>query len=126
MRRVADGPGFVSWNARWLVDPHSAVNTNKRQLRRRWLDVGKVVLLQETHWTTADKAIWTTLFPAATVIGTETEHSAGGVAIIAPPGVRIVRHQIVVPGYAILAEVLFREHPMSVLRILVSSTWSTR
>ena len=28
-RRCTEGPGFVSWNARWLVDPHSVQNIQK-------------------------------------------------------------------------------------------------
>ena len=37
-----EGPGFVSWNARWLVDTHSVQNVLKKQRIRRWLDAGEV------------------------------------------------------------------------------------
>ena len=124
--QTADGPGIVSWNAKWLVDPHSAPNTNKRQLIRRWLDAGKIVLLQETHWTLADKAKWSTLFPAATIIGSETENSAGGVAIIVAPEVRFVRHRIVVPGYAIRTSRSTLQGAPDESTIVVSPAWSTR
>ena len=53
-RSASEGPGSASWNVRWLVDPHSVQNILKRQRIRRWLDAGRITLLQETHWETAD------------------------------------------------------------------------
>ena len=34
-RNGAEGPGFVSWNVRWLIDPHTVQNISKRQCIRR-------------------------------------------------------------------------------------------
>ena len=42
------GPSSVSWSVRWMVDPHTAQNNAKRLRIRRWLDAGKIVMLQET------------------------------------------------------------------------------
>ena len=114
-RSGTEGSGFVSWNARWLVDARSVQNVPKKQRIRRWLDAGKVVFQQEMHWETVDLAVWETLFPAATIIASEAVHRAGGVAIIVPPAVEIIREHTLVPGYAILAELRYRGQAIRVL-----------
>ena len=67
-RHVQAGVRLASWNLRWLVSPHTDQAAGKRALVRRWLEAGRIVLLQETHWTAADLAVWETAFPAATVL----------------------------------------------------------
>ena len=114
-RNAAEGPGFASWNVRWLVDPHSAQNIRKRQRIRRWLDAGKVTLLQETHWETADLAVWENMFPAATIVASEADRGAGGVAIVVPPSVEVTHHQVIAPGYAVMADLRYRGQPFRVL-----------
>ena len=47
----------VSWNCRWLVDPDADDNRAKRALIRGWLDHGRIVVLQETHWSDLDERI---------------------------------------------------------------------
>jgi hypothetical protein len=42
-------PGIVTWSARWMADPRTNANIAKRNRIRRWLDRGRIVLLQETH-----------------------------------------------------------------------------
>ena len=100
---------------RWLVDPHSAQNIRKRQRIRRWLDAGKVTLLQETHWETADLVVWENMFPAATIVASEAHRGAGGVAIVVPPSVEVTHHQVIVAGYAVIADLRYRGQPFRVL-----------
>ena len=100
----SSGPSFVSWNVRWMVDPHTTQNNAKRLRIRRWLDAGKIVMLQETHWSAADSAIWANPFHAATTLASTSGGPGGGVAIIIPPGVSITGRREVVPGYAITAD----------------------
>ena len=115
MHSREEGPGFVSWNVRWLIDPHSVQNIPKRQRIRRWLDAGKVILLRETHWETADLKVWENLFPAATIIASEAVDGAGGMAILIPPSVEIIHKRTLVPGYAVMAEFRYRGQPIRVL-----------
>ena len=96
-RSATEGPGFASWNVRWLIDPHSVQNILKRQRIRRWLDAGEITLLQETHWEASDLAVWENLFPAATFVASEADNGAGGVAIIIPPSVEITHRRVIVP-----------------------------
>ena len=114
-RCATEGPGFAPWNVKWLVDPHSVQNILKRQRIRRWLDAGKITLLQETHWETSDLAVWETLFPAATIVASEAASGAGGVAIIVPPSVEVTHNRVIVPGYAIMADLRYREQSFRVL-----------
>ena len=114
-RSASEGPGFASWNVRWLVDPHSVQNILKRQRVRRWIDAGKIILLQETHWETADLAVWENMFPAATIVASEADRGAGGVAIIVPPSAEVTHKQVIASGYAVMADLRYREQPFRVL-----------
>ena len=78
-------------------------NHAKRDRIRRWLDAGRVVLLQETHWSLADSSVWSHLFPAAAVRASVAPGGVGGVAIIVPSGISITSELEVVPGYALAA-----------------------
>ena len=78
---------------------------------RRW----EITLLQETHWEASDLAVWENLFPAATIVASEADNGAGGVAIIIPPSVEITHRRVIVPGYAVMADLRFREQPIRVL-----------
>ena len=49
---------IISWNARWIVDPHSGPSASKRELISRLLSKGYIVCLQETHWLAEDAALW--------------------------------------------------------------------
>ena len=57
-RRTNRGWRFAVWNSRWLISPHTDKAAQKRAIIRKWLDAGRVVLLQETHWQRCDIAIW--------------------------------------------------------------------
>ena len=73
------GLAIASWNVRWAVSPHTPQAAAKREQLRRWLERGRPVLLQETHWRREDEAVWRTLLPAATVIAaTATDGPRGG------------------------------------------------
>ena len=48
----------LSWNIRWIVDPHSEASAAKRSLLSRLLAKGYVICIQETHWSAADAAVW--------------------------------------------------------------------
>ena len=61
----AAGLRLASWNLRWMVSPHTAQNAAKRNAIRQWLEAGRTVLLQETHWSPEDQAVWGARFPAA-------------------------------------------------------------
>ena len=97
--------GIVTWNARWLIDPDSQQNHDKRNRIRRWLDAGRIVLLQETHWSTSDSSVWDRLFPGATVRASPAVGGAGGVAILVPASLRLTEAREIEPGYAIAARV---------------------
>ena len=90
-------------------------NIQKKQRIRRWLDAGRIVLLQETHWETPDLAVWENLLPAATVFASEAVNNSGGVAIIIPPSTEIIQRQILVPGYAIAVDLTYRGQTIRVL-----------
>ena len=49
-RLLGKGAGVACWNARWMVDKSSDAVSRKREAVRGWLDRGRVVALQETHW----------------------------------------------------------------------------
>ena len=88
---IGQGARLASWNVRWMVSPHTAQNASKRATIRHWLDAGRLVLLQETHWDAADCAIWASAFPAATAYATPAGRGPrggpqGGVAAIVPLG----------------------------------------
>ena len=60
--------GLISWNVRSMADQHTNVNQAKRNRIRRWLDAGRIVLLQETHWDQGHAAAWSQIFPAAALV----------------------------------------------------------
>ena len=85
------GIRLACWNLHWLVPPHTDQAMGKRALIRHWLEAGRIVLLQETHWTDVDIAVWETAFPAATVLAAPATLGPrggpqGGVAILLPEG----------------------------------------
>ena len=49
---------FVTWNLRWLVSTSTDEGPAKREVVRRWVDVGRIVAVQETHWNPGDEAVW--------------------------------------------------------------------
>ena len=84
---------IATWNARWLLSPHSGQGTRKRAFIQGLFLQGIIVALQETHWTPASAAVWGGLFPGAQVFSSEAPgpeeddpllRPRGGVAIIAP------------------------------------------
>ena len=118
-------PSFVTWNVRWLVDPHALANVRKRLRIRRWLEAGRIVLLQETHWAELDCGVWSTLFPASTTISSPAITQAGGVAIIVPAGIEVINHQVLVPGYAIIAHLRYRDKHVRVLSLYIPPASAT-
>ena len=104
------GLAIASWNVRWAVSPHTPQAAAKREQLRRWLEAGRPVLLQETHWRQEDVAVWRTLLPAATVIASAATDGPrggpqGGVAILLPPAYQAVGAPLRVPGCAVAVEV---------------------
>ena len=59
---------LVNWNIRWLVDPLATITLRKKAVVTRWLEKGKVVMLQETHWNPTIAAQWEALFPDVRVV----------------------------------------------------------
>ena len=107
---------LVSWNLRWLVSPRADQAAAKRALVRRWLETGRVVLLQETHWSEADIAVWQTSFPAATVLASAAAAGPrggpqGGVAILLPAEFQVTSRAELVPGFALEAHVTHSTRP---------------
>ena len=89
--RAAGTIQIATWNARWLLSPHSGQGTRKRAFIHGLLLRGIVVALQETHWTPASAAVWGGLFPGAQVFSSEApgppeddplRRPRGGVAIL--------------------------------------------
>ena len=115
-------PRVCSWNARWLVDAQSDTNAAKRAFICGRLAEGKVVLLQETHWSAADIGIWSGLFP-----GTEVAASAarvgpgggpqGGVAILVPAHLHIVQWTVIEPACAVEAHLAPNGCSNAVMRV---------
>ena len=102
----AAGLRLASWNLRWMVSPHTAQNAAKRDAIRQWLEAGRTVLLQETHWTPEDQAVCGACFPAAQLFAAPAVLGPrggpqGGVAILLPLGVGVSSHRILVPGCAL-------------------------
>ena len=111
---------IASWNVRWAVSPHTPQAAAKREQLRRWLEAGRIVLLQETHWRPEDEAIWRTLLPAATVVASPAVNGPrggpqGGTAIMLPPACTLVGLPSRVPGVAVGCEV---EAPGGRVRLL--------
>ncbi len=101
---------MVSWNLRSLRDTTTFAAKGKRACLRSWLQKGSIILLQETHWSDADKAVWEADLLGAQVVhapatSTARGGSSGGVAIILPSGSRLVSSSVLVPGYAVAATV---------------------
>ena len=100
------GAHLVSWNIRWLLDPHTAKAAIKRTAILGHLLQGKIVCLQETHWHEAAAAQWQGLFPAAIVVPCPSRPGPGGghqggVAILLPHPIELISSRILVPGCAI-------------------------
>eukprot|EP00975_Prorocentrum_lima_P009943 2116399-Prorocentrum_lima.AAC.1 len=66
----------MTWNVRWLRDPHTVASGAKRAIINRNLQAGNPVLLQETHWDEAQEGILAGLFPHATVCASSTPGNA--------------------------------------------------
>ena len=103
---MARGARFVTWNLRWMVSPHTARNADKRSAVRQWLEAGRIVFLQETHWSEADLAVWGACFPASTLLAAHAVLGPrggpqGGVAILLPQGMAVLSHRVLVPGCAL-------------------------
>ena len=69
---------IATWDARWLLSPHSGQGTRKRAFIHGLLLRGIVVALQETHWTPASAALWGGLFPGAQVFSSEAPRPPRG------------------------------------------------
>ena len=101
---------IATWNARWLLSPHSGQGTRKRAFIQGLLLQGIIVALQETHWTPASAAVWGGLFPGAQVFSSEAPgpeeddpllRPRGGVAIIAPHPYVMTDRRVHAPGYGL-------------------------
>ena len=89
--RVASGcPPSVCWNGRWLKSIHHPSGVAKRNAIKSWLDGGKVVLLQETHWDTMASSVWAASLAPVRVLWTPAGLGprgglSGGTAVLLPP-----------------------------------------
>ena len=115
--RQEDTCQFVSWNARWMRSPYSCIDKEKLHKIKTWLERGLTVLLQETHWTEADAALWKASLQTyhvahSAAIRGPNGGSSGGVAIITPSDVRQVHHTILVPGCAISVQCQKEDYKM--------------
>ncbi len=72
-------PEWCSWKCRHLVDPATASALAKKRLIDQTILRGRVMLLQETHWTTADAKVWQADLQATYVASSSSPPSA-------PPG----------------------------------------
>ena len=112
-----------SWNARWLLSPHTDKAARKRAIICKWLQSRRVVMLNETHWFLRDFATWETAFPGARVFAAPAvEGRRGGpkgcVAILLPHGCSLETSRVLVPGYAL--EVVARRADDSVARFVTA------
>ena len=79
--------GFASWNARWLVDPHTERSARKRARIAHEVLAGRPCAIQETHWRPADREAWVHAVPGATVVASYAPAGRqGGVATWPPIG----------------------------------------
>ena len=95
-----------SWNVRWLVDPNTHIATVKRAIILKALMAGKVVCLQETHWTMEAAAIWEGLFPGCRCVQSSARPGPnggpqGGVAVLFGSMYREVSKEVIVAGCAV-------------------------
>ena len=89
-----------------MVDPAASTPQRKLALINRWVGAGRVVCLQETHWSAENANTWATLFPGARVCSSpgirgSTGGIAGGVAVLLPPHFTFVGQRVLIPGYAL-------------------------
>jgi len=94
---------FANWNVRWIRDHHTEAAEAKRAIVFRLLRMGRIVLLQETHWSRAHAATWASSFPtskvcAAPCIEGPQGGDCGGVAVIVPAGYQVTRETILLDG----------------------------
>ena len=100
---------IACWNLRSTRALHTTKNETKRGVVHAWLRAGRTVLLQETHWLDGDQDAQASLFQACDVHSSSPPRlgsgQAGGVAIIVPAPGSITQEHVLVPGYAIAADV---------------------
>ena len=99
-----------SWNVRYLRSTTAHKNQIKHAILTQMTSKGRVGLLQETHWSEHEAAVWSTMFPARTLVASPAFVGpggglSGGVAILLPHGVTLVRSEELVPGCGIAATV---------------------
>ena len=100
---------IACWNLRSTRALHTTKSEAKRGVLHAWLRAGRTVLLQETHWLDGDRDAQAALFPACTVHSSSPPRTgagqAGGVAIVVPAPGDITREYVLIPGYAIAADI---------------------
>ena len=106
---------FVSWNCQWLVSPTTDAGRIKRATVRRWLDQGRIVALQETHWSLIDVSTWASLLPGCSVVASPARPGPaggpqGGVALLVPDRFPVLERRDLVPGLFVAAKVDFGEY----------------
>eukprot|EP00975_Prorocentrum_lima_P069560 12927031-Prorocentrum_lima.AAC.1 len=52
----------MSWNTRWIRDPHGIQSRAKAAFIKRALGRGAVILLQETHWEVGRRGVWASVW----------------------------------------------------------------
>ena len=100
----------VSWKCRWLVDPDADANRAKRALIRGWLEHGRIVVLQETHWSDLDEKVWASLLPACKVYASNARPGRlggpqGGVAVLVPDRYSVSECRVLAPGLAVAVRI---------------------
>eukprot|EP00959_Pyramimonas_sp_CCMP1952_P080914 1690149-Pyramimonas_sp.AAC.1 len=93
------------WNVRYLESTTAHENMIKHAFITRMTTDGRIGLIQETHWTEHEAAVWSTMFHARTLVASPAYIGpaggrAGGVAILIPHGTTLLRAEDLVPGRA--------------------------
>ena len=105
----ASSARLACWNLRSTRALHTTKSEAKRGVLHAWLRAGRTVLLQETHWPDGDRDAQAALFPSCTVHSSSPPRTgvgqAGGVAIVVPAPGTISQEHVLIPGYAIAADI---------------------
>ena len=99
-------PKLLIWNVRYLRSTTAHKNQIKLATITHATAVGRVALLQETHWSDHDACVWATMFPARRLVAAPAVRGpgggwSGGVAILLPDDYTFVSSRILVPGRAL-------------------------
>ena len=105
-----NGPGFATWNVRWMRDPHTKKAGIKRAILVKMAVKGVVVAIQETHRDPAAEQAWEALLPDTRIVSTGATVGPrggpqGGVALVIPREHELLEWKVLKEGCGVAAKI---------------------